>query len=53
VKAKSGRIIYDGISSKDKRLLWLDESRHVSTLDVERHLIAKAMLDRLETAATS
>lgn len=51
VKPESGQIIYDGISSTGKRLLWLTRSRHVSTLDVERHLIAAAMLDHLDAAA--
>ena len=41
VKHESGQMIYDGISSEDKRLLWLNRSRHVSTLDVERHVIAE------------
>jgi carboxylesterase len=53
VKPESGRLIYEGISSTDKRLLWLQRSRHVATLDAERHLIADAMLDLLETSASA
>ena len=51
VKAESAQIIYDGISSQDKRLLWLERSRHVSTLDVERHIIGEAIVDHIETSA--
>lgn len=51
VRRESGQIIYDGISSFQKRLLWLPAARHVATLDAERHLIAEAMLDHLTAAA--
>ncbi len=51
VHRESGQIIYDGISSFQKRLLWLPTSRHVATLDSERHLIAEAMLEHLAAAA--
>lgn len=53
VKRESGQIIYDGISSFQKRLLWLPASRHVATLDIERDVIATAMVEHLEAAAAA
>ena len=51
VRKESGQIIYDGISSFQKRLLWLPKSAHVATLDAARHVVASAMLEHLRDAA--
>ncbi len=48
VKPKSAEIIYDGIGSSDKGLVWLEEARHVALLDAERNVIAEAILEHLE-----
>ncbi|MCP4966460.1 MAG: alpha/beta fold hydrolase [bacterium] len=50
VKPVSGEIIFDGLGSSEKGLVWLEDSRHVAVLDVERDIIADAILDHLETA---
>lgn len=47
VKPVSAEIIYDGISSTDKSLAWLEDSRHVALLDKERELISRTILDHL------
>lgn len=39
VDYKSSKYIYKTISSKQKRLLWLDKSYHVLTLDVEKTIV--------------
>jgi len=51
VLPKSAEIIYDGIGSVEKGLVWLEKSRHVATLDIESDIIAQAVLDHLETVA--
>lgn len=48
VHPSSGQNIYDGIAATDKELLWLHSSRHVATLDHERHLIDEAVLSHIE-----
>ena len=48
VRPKSGEIIYDGLGSSRKGLVWLERSRHVAVLDVERDVIADAILEHLE-----
>ena len=48
VKPVSAEIIYDGVGSSDKGLVWLEESRHVSVLDVERDVITQAILEHIE-----
>lgn len=48
VKPVSAEIIYDGLGSSDKGLVWLEKSRHVAVLDVERDVIAAAILELLE-----
>jgi len=50
VRPESGRIIYSGISSTDKTLMWLDQSRHNALVDVERDLIHDAVLGRISHA---
>jgi carboxylesterase len=39
VRPASAKIIYDRIGSADKRIIWLQRSRHVALLDAERDLI--------------
>lgn len=48
VKPVSGEIIFDGIGSADKGLIWLETSRHVALLDDERDTIANEILNHLE-----
>lgn len=52
VRPRSGEIIYDGLGSIDKGLVWLERSRHVALLDVDREVIADAVLDHLRSART-
>lgn len=47
VKPESARIIFDALGSADKRLLWLDHSRHVATIDEEREVILGAIFGHL------
>lgn len=49
VKPISGEIIYEGLGSPDKRLMWLETSRHVALLDDERAVVAAEVLEHLET----
>lgn len=51
VRPRSAEIIYDGISSVERGLVWLERSRHVATLDEERDIIAEAILDHLDAAS--
>ena len=51
VNPKSAEIIYDGLGSKEKGLIWLEKSQHVATLDTERDAIASAILEHLEAAS--
>lgn len=51
VRPKSAEIIYDGLGSLSKGITWLERSRHVAVLDVERDVIADAILDHLAAAA--
>lgn len=46
VHPESGEIIYHGLAAADKRLMWLERSRHVALLDSERDLIHQAILKR-------
>jgi carboxylesterase len=48
VKPVSAEIIYDGIGSSEKGLVWLENSRHVALLDKERDVISQAILEHLE-----
>lgn len=48
VRPVSGEIIYEGLGSADKGLVWLDESRHVALLDDERDVIAQVILEHLQ-----
>ncbi len=51
VKPISGEIIYEGVGSVDKRLVWLEKSRHVALLDEERDVIARVILEHLERSS--
>jgi carboxylesterase len=50
VRPRSAEIIYDGLGSAHKGLVWLERSRHVAVLDVERDVIVTAILDHLGVA---
>ena len=47
VQPESAKIIYDALGSDDKRLLWLDDSRHVAIIDQEREAIFGAIFGHL------
>ncbi|SDN12778.1 carboxylesterase [Dendrosporobacter quercicolus] len=48
VQPKSARHIYDRVGSSDKRLIWLEKSGHIITLDVERDLVFKQIKNFLQ-----
>jgi carboxylesterase len=50
VRPKSAEIIYDGLGSTEKGIVWLERSRHVAVIDVERGAIAASILDHLRSA---
>jgi carboxylesterase len=43
VKPESAQVIYDGVSSAEKRILWLDQSKHEMMRDVQREDVFKAV----------
>ena len=47
VRPVSGEIIYDGLGSSEKGLVWLERSRHVALLDAERDVIQQVVMDHL------
>lgn len=49
VRPVSAEHLYEGIASREKRVVWLERSVHVSTLDVERDRIHRAVLERIST----
>ena len=51
VRPESARLIRDGAGSSAKRIIWLERSRHVSTVDVERDVIHREVLAHIEAAA--
>ncbi len=53
VQPKSAEIIFDGLGSAEKGLVWLENSRHVATLDDERDVIAGAILEHLEAVVAA
>lgn len=53
VRPRSGEIIYDGLGSREKGLVWLEHSRHVAVIDEEREVIAAAILEHLESAVAN
>ncbi len=48
VRPRSARHIYERIGATSKRLVWLERSAHVATLDGERDVIATEMIRHLE-----
>jgi carboxylesterase len=52
VRPRSADIIYDGLGSAEKGVVWLERSRHVALLDIERDVIAAAVLDLLRPSRT-
>jgi carboxylesterase len=50
VRPKSAEIIYDGLGSAQKGLVWLERSRHVAVLDTERDTISEAILEHLNAS---
>ena len=48
VHPESAGILYAGLGSLEKRIVWLERSRHVALLDDERDLIHSAILGQLE-----
>ena len=50
VHPKSGSMIYDRAGSAFKRLVWLEESSHVATLDTERHRVSSEMIRHIQDA---
>lgn len=50
VRPRSGEIIYSRLGSSQKDLVWLEQSRHVAVIDVEREVIAAAILKHLGSA---
>jgi carboxylesterase len=53
VKPVSAEIIFDGLGSSQKGLVWLEQSRHVAVIDVERDVIADAILEHLKSAVSN
>lgn len=47
VQPISGRLVYDGLGSSLKLMVWLEHSRHVATLDRERDVIGDAVIRHL------
>ena len=44
VHPQSAEIIHDGLGSAQKRIVWLERSRHVALLDAERDRIHQELL---------
>jgi len=49
VQPKSAKHIYDRAGSRKKKLLWLEKSGHIITLDVERDLVFETIKQFLTT----
>lgn len=49
VRHTSAEIIYDGLGSRRKRIVWLEQSRHVALLDTERDRIHREILSQAAT----
>lgn len=45
VRPENAKRIYEGISSVDKRLVWLEKSCHIITEDLEREVVFARVLD--------
>ena len=48
VQPRSAQHIYDRVGSADKRLIWLEKSGHIITLDIERDLVFHSINDFLQ-----
>jgi len=51
VRPESAEIIHNGLSSVDKRIVWLERSRHVALLDAERDRIHQEILAQATRSA--
>jgi len=51
VQPISGRLVYDGLGSSLKVMVWLEHSRHVATLDRERDVVRDAVIRHLREIA--
>lgn len=47
VRHRSAEIIYEGLASASKRIVWLERSSHVALLDTERDLIHREILSQV------
>jgi carboxylesterase len=52
VASFNAHTIYDGVSSKQKQLVWLDRSYHVLTLDLDRDEVFKRTYDFIAATST-
>ena len=52
VRPESAELILRGIAAADKRVLWLERSRHVALLDVERDILHAQLLEHLARFST-
>jgi carboxylesterase len=48
VQPRSANHIYDRVGSSEKKLVWLEKSGHVVTLDVERELVFQNIVEFIE-----
>ena len=39
IQPRSAQYIYDRVASKEKNIVWLEESGHVITIDIEREQV--------------
>lgn len=52
VRPESALHIYESLGGKDKSLVWLEESGHLATLDMEKELVFKQVADFFGDAIT-
>ena len=48
IKVNSAKCLYQNIASTEKKIVWLEESGHVITLDKERDIVFKEALRFIE-----
>jgi carboxylesterase len=48
VRPESGAIVYEELGSRDKKMVWLERSTHLATLDVERDVLAAEVIGHLD-----
>jgi carboxylesterase len=53
VRHQSAEIIYEGLASPSKRIVWLERSGHVALLDSERHRIHQEILAQVATSTSA